>query len=380
MSTRASYDRHFLSTVAAVAAALLLNACGGAGGSSVAPPVSGGSTTQTVARGANATRNTTGFFQHSSGPRTWFVTAGAQSRDGADLALAYYANSITIDAGDSVTWTQSGGNGNTNIEPHTVSFLEGSTLTAGVGPLAIPKVAFWSSEQCGNTPTPCSGTQNEDGSSFNSSPLMYTGGQTYTLTFTKSGTYVYYCLIHYPEMEGVVKVQPFGSPYPKSQLQYDIAGTIQSNEDLLRAALSTLQFPFRPGGTTLAASISPGLSKASKPSDLVVVRFLDSPNARDSNVTIHVGQTITWVNEDANDPHTVSFAVGGVVDPASALAYCDPFCPAMGGTTYDGTQLVNSGMMLPGKSYSLTFTAKGKFTYYCLFHDILGMIGTVTVD
>jgi plastocyanin len=40
---------------------------------------------------------------------------------------------------------------------------------------------------------------------------------------------------------------------------------------------------------------------------------------------------------------------------------------------------VNSGPLFPGQSFSLTFTVKGTFTYYCLVHDALGMLATVTV-
>jgi plastocyanin len=358
------------------ASAVGLSACGGGGSGAGAPPAA-------VPQDRSASQSF--MLGGGSGPRTWKVIAGAQSADGADLGLAYYANRITIDAGDSVTWTQAGPAGSGNIEPHTVSFLEGSGLTPGTGPLTIPDVANWTSEQCGSPPAACSGAQVEDGTRFNSSPLMYTGGQTYTLTFTRPGTYVYTCLIHYPEMEGVVKVQHAGSPYPATQAQYDLIGSVRSKEDLFGAALSTLQFPFRPGGTTLAAGISPGLSTATKPSNLVVVRFLDSSDARDTNVIIRVGQTVTWVNEDTNDPHTITFPVVGQPDPNS-----NPFALPCGGTTYNGNgdgscasiappAATNSGLLLPGQRYSLTFTAKGTFTYYCELHDILGMVGTITV-
>ena len=57
-----------------------------------------------------------------------------------------------------------------------------------------------------------------------------------------------------------------------------------------------------------------------------------------------------------------------------------PFAPPSGGTTYDGTVVTNSGPLLPGQSYSLTFTVPGTYTYHCLFHDDTEhMIATVVV-
>jgi plastocyanin len=57
-----------------------------------------------------------------------------------------------------------------------------------------------------------------------------------------------------------------------------------------------------------------------------------------------------------------------------------PNQPAAGGPTYDGTALVNSGVIPPGGTFNLTFTKAGTFEYYCLFHDDdEGMMGTVIV-
>lgn len=65
-----------------------------------------------------------------------------------------------------------------------------------------------------------------------------------------------------------------------------------------------------------------------------------------SSVTIKSGTRVTWTNTDASS-HTVS------ADNAS----------------------YNSGTMQPGQSYSLTFTAKGEYTYYCAFHGGPGGVG-----
>lgn len=66
-----------------------------------------------------------------------------------------------------------------------------------------------------------------------------------------------------------------------------------------------------------------------------------------TNLTISVGGTVTWVNDD-NTVHTV--------------------------TANDGS--FNSGDIAPGNTFKWTFNTAGTFRYYCIFHA--GMTGIVT--
>ena len=43
-------------------------------------------------------------------------------------------------------------------------------------------------------------------------------------------------------------------------------------------------------------------------------------------------------------------------------------------------QPLNSGIFLPGATFTVTFTKKGTFHYFCALHDYLHMVGTVIVD
>ena len=72
-----------------------------------------------------------------------------------------------------------------------------------------------------------------------------------------------------------------------------------------------------------------------------------------ANITVEPGTTVTWVQE-GNNPHTT--------------------------TSYDG--LWDSGMIEPGSggSFSFTFDEPGTFDYYCIPHESMGMIGSVTVS
>jgi plastocyanin len=75
-------------------------------------------------------------------------------------------------------------------------------------------------------------------------------------------------------------------------------------------------------------------------------------------VTIHVGQTVTWRNDDT-DPHTTTSGScpGGVCTPMMGW---------------------DSGTLNPGQSFSHQFTTAGTFPYYCQIHGAM-MQGTISV-
>lgn len=285
------------------------------------------------------------------GPQGWQVGAGGSAQSEALQALDFYPNVITINAGDTITWVDS------TTEPHTISIPP-----AGQAPPAGP-------------PQPPVGGNIFDGTTYVSSGFMQTG-TPYAVTFTKAGTYKYYCLIHQPEMAGTIVVQPAGSIVPKSQAQYTSEGQADLTVDIGAAMSSISTFPYASGGPQLAAGIAPGLA-AGAPSQSTVMRFLSSPQLGNQplNVTVAVGASLTWTNQSNNSPHTVSFPVAGQQPPPGP-----PDRPSAGGATYDGTAFTSSGVMPPGGKYTLTFTKAGTYTYYCLFHSGEGMTGTVTVQ
>ncbi len=309
-----------------------------------------------AAAGCTGATTTSTAAPPAAGPLTWTLQAGASSTQEAYQGLQFYPTSITIDAGDSVTWTFPAG------EPHTVTFLGNRT---SLPPPNDPSV-----------PAPAGGST-YDGTVYTSSGFKLLG-QAYTLMFSKPGAYKYYCLLHgglRGGMDGTITVQAAGAPYPTAQSQYTSAGQAMISSDLANAAASINQFPYPIGGPHLAAGIAPGLN-AAPPATSTVVRFLDSKSAASNqSVTIPIGATVSWTNLSNNFPHTVTFGIVGQPFPK-----LPPFAPPSGGTTYDGTAVTNSGVMMPGQSYSLTFTKSGTYTYHCLFHDDTeNMIGTVVV-
>jgi plastocyanin len=184
-----------------------------------------------------------------------------------------------------------------------------------------------------------------------------------------------YSLTQQPEAVLTLTVQNAGSPYPATQSAYNQQAQVAEANDLSAGMSSIASFPYANGGTHLAAGIAPGLASG-PPSTATVLRFLDANSLSNAPVTIPVGTTLTWTNQSNNEPHDVVFPVAGSTPPPNL----SPFAPASGGNTYDGSTLVDSGVMMPGQSFSLTFTRAGTYQYYCLFHDDAGMVGTVIVQ
>ena len=83
----------------------------------------------------------------------------------------------------------------------------------------------------------------------------------------------------------------------------------------------------------------------------VTVRMEDNFFAP-ANITVEPGTTVTWV-QSGNNPHTT--------------------------TSYDG--LWDSGLIEGGSggTFSFTFDEPGTYDYFCMPHEDLGMVGSVTV-
>ena len=96
---------------------------------------------------------------------------------------------------------------------------------------------------------------------------------------------------------------------------------------------------------------------------------------------VHVGDTVTWTNQDPNHSYTVTF-------PDATGAYPDPASPGglapMGGSTYDGSAIASSGVLAPAgqpgmHSYSLAFTTQAVFQYRNLLDTSPQAVGVISV-
>jgi plastocyanin len=96
---------------------------------------------------------------------------------------------------------------------------------------------------------------------------------------------------------------------------------------------------------TVMVVIAPSATaKGTTTTQVSIQDFFFSP----ANVSVPAGTTVTWVNE-GNVPHTV--------------------------TSDDGQ--FDSGVLMPGDSYTVMFKGQGTITYHCAIHP--SMTGSVTV-
>jgi plastocyanin len=288
-------------------------------------------------------------------PATATVLVGLGQSDvsqGAGLIFAPKYLDITV--GDTVVFRDVDA-----LEPHTVTFGPMAMLkqiannpfrpvAQKAGPPLLTINPKWLLPTAGHT---------YDGTGFASSGFMRVAtppyARSWSLTFTRPGTYHYICLVHGVVMSGVVIVhaQP-----PRSKLY-----RVQAGDGLAAYSDTTNQ--------TAQDAFYP------------------------KRLTIHVGDTVEW----AGAFHTVTFGPVASIDrlekhvfmqvPQKSGPPLNVWNPQVafpsGGATYAGTGFVSSGLLIPPQNakapptYRLTFTRPGVYKYDCLLHP--GMDGSITV-
>jgi len=291
-------------------------------------------------------------------PVGWHAAAGTSTPDEAVQVNAFLPRSLTVDVGDSITWTVKSG------EFHTVTFPSGAEPPPFIVPIGgVP--------QLNPDAVAPSGGPAYDGSGLTNSGLLF-GGQQFTLDFTKAGTYSFLCLIH-AGMAGTVHVQDAGTHYPASQATWNTASRVASNRfEASGRALQARTLAGARSSGTVAAGAGAAIPDVGS---IAVMRFLPS------RIVVHAGQSVTWVNDDPETPHTVTFGEepgGGPLGSFFPSGIDGPGHATISSTS----QSVNSGFTgaaFLGRTFSATFSAPGTYHFICALHDDLGMTGSVVV-
>jgi plastocyanin len=105
---------------------------------------------------------------------------------------------------------------------------------------------------------------------------------------------------------------------------------------------------------------------APQETDAVVVKMTSERTFVPEKITIIVGQTVGWVNDDKAMPHEVT------TDPDVAVDPSDVSVP-------EGVAPFDSRLIASGKSFRHQFTVPGLYRYTCPPHENDGMVGEVTV-
>ncbi len=300
----------------------------------------------------------------AASPATFHVTLGASSPDMALMGMAFYPNALTIHRGDIIVFT------NNLIEPHTVTL----GLT---GPVTDP-LAFFApinsapgSVVFTNTGLVSSGFLLPDG------PF----GNSYAVTFDVApGTYVAQCALH-PLMSSTITVVPDAQALPKTDAQYQATGHAHMVVDIAHARTIAVASALAAAKASDLGGVGIEVAVGGGDGVSTVMRFSSS------NLTVHMGDTVTFVNRDPFTPHTVTF---GQEPPGGDAGLVAPFHRAFDPqlqwgvpTPYDGTFDLSSGFLLAifpwGNTFAVTFTAAGTYHYICGLHDQMGMTGTINV-
>lgn len=207
----------------------------------------------------------------------------------------------------------------------------------------------------------------------------------YTLTFLKPGIYHYFCAIHLG-MRGTVTVLP-----ASAKLTTQAAVTRQAKSQMSRVVSELKRL-----NTTAPTSPHQILVGAGTSGSAEIAAFFPK------RLNINVGDTVTFVDNDPTDVHTVTFGseeytsaiensvfeYAGhslVFNPLSALPSEPPESPSP--VPYDGTNhgdgYINSGLLYPPQTpeqlheFAVTFTKPGTYRLECVIHS--NMDATIVV-
>ncbi len=301
------------------------------------------------------------------------VTVGAG--EGTVAVQAFLPGAFSVAAGDSVTFTIG------SAEPHTITF--------GEGPQEIPpadwEMSGWSitSEGPGSDEPVAEGPVDLGSAFWYGSGFLHTGllsqGSSATVVFDTPGTYPFLCAIH-PGMVGDVTVLAPGEGTATTQAEADAAGAasteaLLAQEGALREARSAAVESITAADGTTTWNIFADASTVGSPLPGGGDGYLELLEFVPAELAIAPGDTVHW---SARGVHTVTFPATGE-DPTTL----DPFAPASGDDTYDGSAAASSGLLNAGpgspSSYTLTFPTAGTFQYVCALHAGLGQVGTIVV-
>ena len=115
-----------------------------------------------------------------------------------------------------------------------------------------------------------------------------------------------------------------------------------------------------------AMCVEATISAGPQESEAVVVKMTEEHRFMPEKLTIKMGQTVEWVNEDKAMPHEVNTDPNVASDPSNV-------------SVPEGAQVFDSRLIPNGKSFRHQFTVAGLYRYTCPPHENDGMMGDVTV-
>ncbi|HYB27966.1 MAG TPA: hypothetical protein VEF89_15215 [Solirubrobacteraceae bacterium] len=301
---------------------------------------------------------------------------------------AFFPGKLTIHVGDSVTWINNGEH-TIDLPPKGGSDLPFAVTGASISGLkdaagnafwfnGLPSVMFnpmLATAFGGHTYT---GTSRVDSG-------FYEGSGTpppFKVTFTKPGTYKYYCDIH-TNMTGVIVVVPKNKPAETAA---------QLNASILAQQLTAIKTIVSVYNTR---KIVPVNTVSVGKSGLGGVELFDM---FPSKLTVNAGQIVKFeISKNSKEAHTVTFGPTSAFLTALSnglfVNYTDtqegvypsddpangpiPVSPNAHGNGFANIGLISNDRTVGPSSELVKFTTPGTYHYICLIHPF--MIGTIVV-
>jgi len=123
----------------------------------------------------------------------------------------------------------------------------------------------------------------------------------------------------------------------------------------------------RSGGGFAAALLISSAAGADTPVEITMHSSADGSKVwfDPIGILISPGQTVRWTNRDAANSHTTT-----AYDPSN-MDHPRRIPP--------GAKAWNSGYLMPGESFSVTLEVEGVYDYFCIPHEMAGMVGRIIV-
>jgi plastocyanin len=218
-----------------------------------------------------------------------------------------------------------------------------------------------------------------------STPPMF-HGQTFTVMFPATGNFKFACLFH-ENMTGAIHVLATSDLLPHDQAFYDNEAKTDRRALIARQDY-TGHLTGHGSGNDVIAGVGRVVATTGGTHTVSILRFMQK------RVTIHVGDSVAWGNDDPITPHTITFGVepeNPIPPSPNVTVDADGSRHATLTSTADSA---HSGFIqaapqdrigLPQSPvgvmrFRVTFTKRGTYRYICALHDGLGMVGTVVVE
>jgi plastocyanin len=326
-----------------------------------------------------------------AGARTQVVWAGgtpkfqkAMQKTGAE-ALDFFPHSVTINQGDTISWqgmtigfhsidVPTKGGEDLPLLPRT------GTNASGLNDFAGNPFWFNGQPNIGFNPqlfAPSGGNTYNGTTRVDSGLPLSPKNKQFNITFTKPGTYVYFCDVHY-DMRGIIVVKPKGAR-TATAAQDSAAITAQQTRDSSIA---------KQLANTKVTGPHVSLGVAGKDSVEILAMFPQT-------LHVHTGATVSFAMANGTgETHTATFGDGSYLKPlANSLAGPAPTATAVYPSSPagpipvpgpHGNGFANAGLLDrdSGTSFKaqakFTFTKPGTYHFECLIHPF--MRGTVVVS